>query len=163
MFHVLLSYSRRSLLQTGCKTAQCSYPGLHAHHPRDCLFYLRDWEPQKLQALLQARLLLDLTSLSRRTVERSLCSVPTSTYFACVSAKRECYNIMWWSCPNLRHRLDPHCSPRCNLLVFLPSFFSPQKSGVEFNTDPSNGTQTGKHLLITINRSVYGRLIANLP
>ncbi|XP_061569952.1 E3 ubiquitin-protein ligase RNF31-like isoform X2 [Cololabis saira] len=38
---------------TACKAAQCSYPGLHAHHPRDCLFYLRDWEPARLQALLQ--------------------------------------------------------------------------------------------------------------
>ncbi|XP_050922720.1 LOW QUALITY PROTEIN: E3 ubiquitin-protein ligase RNF31-like [Lates calcarifer] len=39
--------------KTGCKTPQCNYPGLHAHHPRDCLFYLRDWEPPRLQALLQ--------------------------------------------------------------------------------------------------------------
>lgn len=39
--------------KTGCKTPQCSYSGLHAHHPRDCLFYLRDWEPPRLQALLQ--------------------------------------------------------------------------------------------------------------
>ncbi|KAM7369634.1 hypothetical protein PAMP_010940 [Pampus punctatissimus] len=39
--------------KTGCKTPQCSYSGLHAHHPRDCLFYLRDWEPTRLQALLQ--------------------------------------------------------------------------------------------------------------
>uniref|UniRef100_A0A665VBJ0 Uncharacterized protein n=1 Tax=Echeneis naucrates TaxID=173247 RepID=A0A665VBJ0_ECHNA len=31
----------------------CSVSGLHAHHPRDCLFYLRDWEPSRLQALLQ--------------------------------------------------------------------------------------------------------------
>lgn len=39
--------------KTVCKTPQCSYTGLHAHHPRDCLFYLRDWEPPRLQALLQ--------------------------------------------------------------------------------------------------------------
>ncbi|XP_056869366.1 E3 ubiquitin-protein ligase RNF31-like [Takifugu flavidus] len=38
---------------TACKAAQCSYTGLHAHHPRDCLFYLRDWEPARLQVLLQ--------------------------------------------------------------------------------------------------------------
>uniref|UniRef100_A0A3P8YI21 RING-type domain-containing protein n=1 Tax=Esox lucius TaxID=8010 RepID=A0A3P8YI21_ESOLU len=38
---------------TACKTAQCKITGLHAHHPRDCLFYLRDWEPAQLQALLQ--------------------------------------------------------------------------------------------------------------
>ncbi|XP_074549175.1 E3 ubiquitin-protein ligase RNF31-like [Halichoeres trimaculatus] len=39
--------------KTMCKTPQCNFPGLHAHHPRDCLFYLRDWEPHRLQALLQ--------------------------------------------------------------------------------------------------------------
>lgn len=42
-------------VQTACKAAQCSYTGLHAHHPRDCLFYLRDWEPARLQVLLQVR------------------------------------------------------------------------------------------------------------
>ncbi|XP_034561728.1 E3 ubiquitin-protein ligase RNF31-like isoform X1 [Notolabrus celidotus] len=39
--------------KTVCKTPQCNFPGLHAHHPRDCLFYLRDWEPPRLQHLLQ--------------------------------------------------------------------------------------------------------------
>ncbi|KAJ8395965.1 hypothetical protein AAFF_G00026730 [Aldrovandia affinis] len=38
---------------TTCTVAQCSVTGLHAHHPRDCLFYLRDWEPPRLQVLLQ--------------------------------------------------------------------------------------------------------------
>ncbi|KAM4623670.1 E3 ubiquitin-protein ligase RNF31 [Polymixia lowei] len=38
---------------TTCAVQQCSVSGLHAHHPRDCLFYLRDWEPGRLQALLQ--------------------------------------------------------------------------------------------------------------
>ncbi|MFT7800099.1 E3 ubiquitin-protein ligase RNF31-like isoform X1 [Arapaima gigas] len=37
---------------TTCSVPQCSVTGLHAHHPRDCLFYLRDWEPVRLQALL---------------------------------------------------------------------------------------------------------------
>ncbi|KAI1888857.1 hypothetical protein AGOR_G00173090 [Albula goreensis] len=32
---------------------QCTMQGLHAHHPRDCLFYMRDWEVKRLQALLQ--------------------------------------------------------------------------------------------------------------
>uniref|UniRef100_A0A4W4HKN0 RBR-type E3 ubiquitin transferase n=1 Tax=Electrophorus electricus TaxID=8005 RepID=A0A4W4HKN0_ELEEL len=40
---------------TTCAVAQCTVTGLHAHHPRDCLFYLRDWEPARLQALLQVR------------------------------------------------------------------------------------------------------------
>lgn len=43
-------------MQTACKAAQCSYTGLHAHHPRDCLFYLRDWEPARLQVLLQVHI-----------------------------------------------------------------------------------------------------------
>lgn len=30
----------------------CAKLGLHAHHPRNCLFYLRDKEPQELQKLL---------------------------------------------------------------------------------------------------------------
>lgn len=28
---------------------------LHGHHPRDCLFYLRDWTALRLQKLLQVR------------------------------------------------------------------------------------------------------------
>ncbi|XP_032690922.1 uncharacterized protein LOC116853802 isoform X2 [Odontomachus brunneus] len=31
----------------------CAKLGLHAHHPRNCLFYLRDKEPAQLQQLLQ--------------------------------------------------------------------------------------------------------------
>lgn len=38
--------------KTKCKP-ECTYNGMHAHHPRDCLFYLRDWEPGRLQVLLQ--------------------------------------------------------------------------------------------------------------
>lgn len=39
-----------------CAVEECSVSGLHAHHPRDCLFYLRDWEPSRLQALLQVHM-----------------------------------------------------------------------------------------------------------
>lgn len=39
--------------KTNCKTGQCTFNALHAHHPRDCLFYLRDWEPARLQDLLK--------------------------------------------------------------------------------------------------------------
>ncbi|XP_034094516.1 E3 ubiquitin-protein ligase RNF31-like isoform X3 [Gymnodraco acuticeps] len=38
---------------TTCAVDECSVSGLHAHHPRDCLFYLRDWEPSRLQTSLQ--------------------------------------------------------------------------------------------------------------
>ena len=30
----------------------CANKGLHAHHPRDCLFYMRDRTPEELQKLL---------------------------------------------------------------------------------------------------------------
>uniref|UniRef100_A0A3Q4H128 E3 ubiquitin-protein ligase RNF31-like n=1 Tax=Neolamprologus brichardi TaxID=32507 RepID=A0A3Q4H128_NEOBR len=40
--------------KTKCKP-DCPLNCLHAHHPRDCLFYLRDWEPPRLQTLLQVR------------------------------------------------------------------------------------------------------------
>ena len=35
------------------KGAGCARMGLHAHHPRNCLFYLRDKEPADLQKLLK--------------------------------------------------------------------------------------------------------------
>lgn len=31
----------------------CAVKGMHAHHPRSCLFYMRDWEITRLQELLQ--------------------------------------------------------------------------------------------------------------
>lgn len=36
-----------------CKLSEyCVKLGLHAHHPRNCLFYLRDKEPGELKQLL---------------------------------------------------------------------------------------------------------------
>ena len=35
------------------KFASCAKRGLHAHHPRDCLFYLRDFTVQELQGFLE--------------------------------------------------------------------------------------------------------------
>jgi E3 ubiquitin-protein ligase RNF31 len=37
------------------RESACSKMGLHAHHPRNCLFYLRDKEPAELQKLLKVR------------------------------------------------------------------------------------------------------------
>ncbi|KAM9439170.1 uncharacterized protein Hap1MRO34_026512 isoform 2-T2 [Clarias gariepinus] len=34
-------------------SAECAAKGLHAHHPRDCLYHLRDWSVTKLRSLLQ--------------------------------------------------------------------------------------------------------------
>lgn len=42
---------------TDCKISEyCAKLGLHAHHPRNCLFYLRDKEPQELKQLLKVSL-----------------------------------------------------------------------------------------------------------
>lgn len=35
----------------------CAKMGLHSHHPRNCLFYLRDKEPEDLQKLLKVNYL----------------------------------------------------------------------------------------------------------
>ncbi len=35
------------------KLESCKAKGLHAHHPRDCLFYLRDFDVEELQKFLQ--------------------------------------------------------------------------------------------------------------
>lgn len=51
--HQFCSGCNNPYYKTECKVPQCKYPGLHAHHPRDCLFYLRDWDADRLQALLQ--------------------------------------------------------------------------------------------------------------
>ena len=42
------------------KGPACAKMGLHAHHPRHCLFYLRDKEPVDLQKLLKVSLSLFL-------------------------------------------------------------------------------------------------------
>ncbi|XP_065520435.1 LOW QUALITY PROTEIN: E3 ubiquitin-protein ligase RNF31-like [Lathamus discolor] len=37
-----------------CPIERCPMRGsLHGHHPRDCIFHLRDWSPPRLQRLLQ--------------------------------------------------------------------------------------------------------------
>ncbi|XP_047205214.1 E3 ubiquitin-protein ligase RNF31 [Girardinichthys multiradiatus] len=51
--HQFCSGCNNPYYKTECKVAQCKYAGLHAHHPRDCLFYLRDWDADRLQDLLQ--------------------------------------------------------------------------------------------------------------
>lgn len=41
--------------QTCSFSADCVTKGLHAHHPRDCLYHLRDWSVTRLHLLLQVR------------------------------------------------------------------------------------------------------------
>ncbi|XP_014868041.1 PREDICTED: E3 ubiquitin-protein ligase RNF31-like isoform X1 [Poecilia mexicana] len=46
--------SQRFALGPACSfSAQCASRGLHAHHPRDCLYHLRDWSVARLHRLLQ--------------------------------------------------------------------------------------------------------------
>ena len=42
-------------LQNCSFSKDCASRGLHAHHPRNCLYHLRDWSPARLQLLLQVR------------------------------------------------------------------------------------------------------------
>ncbi|XP_062335867.1 E3 ubiquitin-protein ligase RNF31-like isoform X1 [Osmerus eperlanus] len=51
--HQFCSGCNNPYYTTKCKTGECKLAGLHAHHPRDCLSYLRDWDPERLQTLLQ--------------------------------------------------------------------------------------------------------------
>lgn len=51
--HEFCSGCKNPYHKTACRTQICTMNGLHAHHPRDCLFYLRDWEPPRLQELLK--------------------------------------------------------------------------------------------------------------
>ena len=45
---------RRFVMGAKCGVSPyCAKLGLHAHHPRNCLFYLRDKEPSELQQLLR--------------------------------------------------------------------------------------------------------------
>ncbi|XP_071448672.1 uncharacterized protein LUBEL [Hetaerina americana] len=46
------SSSVAAVLARGQAGHPCARLGLHAHHPRDCLFYLRDMEPIQLEKLL---------------------------------------------------------------------------------------------------------------
>ncbi|KAG7455400.1 hypothetical protein MATL_G00256280 [Megalops atlanticus] len=60
-------------------STECGMKGLHAHHPRDCLYHLRDWSVPRLQQLLQLHT-VSFTLQPRGTArgapeERGLCGV----------------------------------------------------------------------------------------
>jgi E3 ubiquitin-protein ligase RNF31 len=49
--------NQRFVMGAQCEVSpNCARLGLHAHHPRNCLFYLRDKEPAELQHLLEVSL-----------------------------------------------------------------------------------------------------------
>lgn len=53
-FEFCIGCNKPFKLGTKCgREPGCAKLGLHAHHPRNCLFYLRDKEPQDLQRLLK--------------------------------------------------------------------------------------------------------------
>ena len=55
-FEFCIGCNRPFKMGTKCgKDPGCAKLGLHAHHPRNCLFYLRDKEPADLQKLLKVK------------------------------------------------------------------------------------------------------------
>uniref|UniRef100_A0A3Q0R5N5 Si:dkey-181m9.8 n=1 Tax=Amphilophus citrinellus TaxID=61819 RepID=A0A3Q0R5N5_AMPCI len=59
-------------------SVNCATKGLHAHHPRDCLYYLRDWNMTRLHLLLHVR-------PSRSTSGVPKCCVVSIEQVCCVS------------------------------------------------------------------------------
>ncbi len=68
------------------KGPSCAKLGLHAHHPRNCLFYLRDKEPQELQKLLKVRA-FSFSALFADTLYLSHESILTTYMFPFVSGR----------------------------------------------------------------------------
>ncbi|KAL7851635.1 hypothetical protein AOLI_G00219910 [Acnodon oligacanthus] len=61
-------------------SAECSTKGLHAHHPRDCLYHLRDWNVARLRNLLQHHgvahpLIFRQRDGAVESVQRGVCAV----------------------------------------------------------------------------------------
>lgn len=60
-----------------CGVSQyCGKLGLHAHHPRNCLFYLRDKEPEELQELLTEHKIKFDTNKEENAQANVKCPVP---------------------------------------------------------------------------------------
>jgi E3 ubiquitin-protein ligase RNF31 len=61
-----------------CGVSQyCGKLGLHAHHPRNCLFYLRDKEPAELQRLLKEhKIPFDTEKKEESAAAAAKCPVP---------------------------------------------------------------------------------------
>lgn len=115
------------LLWQKCAVNQCTVTGLHAHHPRDCLFYLRDWEPARLQALLQVHTHTQFntgTHISSYTFTRTALM---------------CLVWLWNITSHLRYFISDTC---LNVILF------PQNKGVNYNTDTAPGAQTGTSLFV---------------
>ena len=49
----------------------CAKLGLHAHHPRNCLFYLRDKEPEDLQRLLRVTIFFSVWDSSKLIIKQT--------------------------------------------------------------------------------------------
>ncbi|XP_057368613.2 E3 ubiquitin-protein ligase lubel-like isoform X2 [Daphnia carinata] len=67
---------RQFLMGARCEVGPfCAKLGLHAHHPRHCLFYLRDKEPRDLQRLLTEHGVPFMTEPHDSTVNPKQCAV----------------------------------------------------------------------------------------
>ncbi|XP_061589057.1 E3 ubiquitin-protein ligase RNF31 isoform X2 [Cololabis saira] len=71
---------QRFALGSSCNfSGDCGSKGLHAHHPRDCLYHLRDWSVSRLHLLLQyyrvSPSLVKPPSSSPPDISQTACSV----------------------------------------------------------------------------------------
>ncbi|KAI1298167.1 E3 ubiquitin-protein ligase RNF31 [Halotydeus destructor] len=67
---------KQFLMGSKCKLSPyCEKLGLHAHHPRNCLFYLRDKEPLELQQLLTMNNVDHLIAVSDEAMAAKGCPV----------------------------------------------------------------------------------------
>ncbi|XP_044726520.1 E3 ubiquitin-protein ligase lubel isoform X1 [Chrysoperla carnea] len=62
----------------------CSKLGLHAHHPRNCLFYLRDKEPNQLEQLLKENNIDYESKIKINKVEEETSSTATNAITKCI-------------------------------------------------------------------------------
>lgn len=74
--------NKEFLMGAKCKVSSyCAKLGLHAHHPRNCLFYLRDKEPHELQSLLTVSFDLKIISNVISAALKSLWSIKHSYHY----------------------------------------------------------------------------------
>ncbi|KAG1686326.1 E3 ubiquitin-protein ligase RNF31 [Nymphon striatum] len=137
------------------KAAICAKLGLHAHHPRNCLFYLRDKDPEDLQKLLKEKNIEFKTKVEEDTQQ---CMVMEQKETDDGMKDEQCNK-------DIEEEYAGYCSPRVSTSKMSltqeeiiaaavraamevveshknPSFhanFEPPKFPVNFNSDPVRG------------------------
>ena len=94
-------------------SADCRTKGLHAHHPRDCLYHLRDWSVSRLHLLLQVR-----TSWATAALTAQVCAGDVRTVcVSCHAVLQDVSCLVWTS----QWQLPWHQSDRRVFLFFCSS------------------------------------------